>query len=216
MYLNLNISTPLDYDPYECSVVLIKGKLTDGCEEEDTKVEVGEISLYAVDTESIVNSGERNFYDIMDSIDHQLMEIADEFYKGNSYLIPSIEKEVFGISLQDEPANMLHISHLHVKKDFRKRNLGKAMVDRVMRLLGKNHVILTIKPFPLQRMLNSNDDPVYKDDYSDLPSGDRSALTKLRTYYKKWGFKKLRNSEYFYMPTDQWFIENPVPIDIDN
>jgi len=199
-------SVPLDLDPYETSVVEIQGRalaydlFTDDCAE----IKVATMSLYSVDYESIINASERDFFQIMDAISHSLMEISSDFYD-NYGLKDKVTRK--------DPTfcpNLLHIEDLHVLKEFRGCGIGRVMFDRAMRLFGRTHGLITVKPYPLQ--IDGDRDG---DIYPDLPTGKDQAQKKIEDLYKGWGFKKLRGSEYYYQSTYDWFENNDTPLNVE-
>ena len=156
MRVKFDLSIPLELDPYETSVVEIKGTALDY--HEDNEIEIAEMSLYTVDYAAINSSQKRDFLQIMDAMSNSLMEISNIFYDDWG-----LKNSITG---HDPTFNssLLHVEKIHVLKEFRGCGVGRAMFDRAMRIFGKSHGIVTIKPYPLQTSSKKSDD------FSDLPA----------------------------------------------
>ena len=200
MRVEFKSSIPLNLDPYETSIVEITGavKLT---VEDDSEIEAATMSLYSVDYKSIQETGERDFFQIMDAISHSLMEISNVFYNRHGLKVKFAEDQFIS------SPNLLHVENVHVKKDFRYIGMGRIMFDRAMRLFGRSHGIITVNPYPLQFMGNDTDM-----DFCDLPINEAAATKKLREVYESWGFYKIAGSKYMFQNSDDWFSKNPYPL----
>jgi GNAT superfamily N-acetyltransferase len=183
----------MEHDPYDGFILRGEAEVTDGDEGE---IAVAKMTFYQVDYEGLQAGGGRDDFQVFDAISHQLMEIYSIFYdKGNLVT-----------KLQDVGNNMLHLDHLVVEKEFRRRGIGKVLIDRVLRACRGWNVVV-IKPFPLQI---DNDHP---EKYDDLPQ--KGALKKLRKYYESMGFCRYGKTEYYYLMIDQYLLDNPVPLSIE-
>jgi len=117
--------------------------------------------------------------------------LHDEDHSPKDSVFEAIGQEIFYIN------DFATIDELSILPKFRRRGFGLEAIDIICRRIINGASIVVIQPAPLQfTRLGKDETYAQKMGYSDLEQDEKKATKKLFNYYKKVGFKRLKNTKY--------------------
>ncbi|MEX0677094.1 MAG: GNAT family N-acetyltransferase [Pirellulales bacterium] len=156
---------------------------------------VGTLDGYLCQVSNAIDSGADVFWEVFDQ-SQTLNNLHSAVFDGDTGEV----KEEIKDQWNGEPVgdDVLYIELIHVLPAHRGHNLGLRALYRAIELFGPANGLVVIEPGPLQHGGRAAD-------YTQLElcrfeQDKKKALTRLRRYWKKFGFRQIPNSNYFAFP----------------
>lgn len=174
-------------------------------DEDETKVTAGRFKAFYIDVGAALNTG-TDVFDVFDShastvdfyraiFDPETLDLSNKLQK--------LFEEGTGWG------NVLILDRLEILPEFRNRNLGLVVMQRLIERLGAGACVVGIKPFPLQGEFTRAKEDVWRSSLQleRFAQDPKRATKKLRDYYAQLGFKAMRGTPFMFRIAEEPFPE---------
>lgn len=150
-------------------------------DDEEKEVNIGTMTAVLVDADRIARAG-LDLWIEADRHSGELESLVSTFYQEGE--IKSGILKGWGMRLP----NLLYVDTIEIKPRFRGRGIGLAAIQRAAEILSVNCDVVALLPSPITRSTRVIDAAGRKK--------LRVAVTKLRRYYRRLGFRKVEGEDY--------------------
>ena len=165
----------------------------------DEEIVAGKVKYFFINTMA-VDCGPDYLLDLVSNTEPFIGEI----YRPNSF---EFKKKIENLSeFGIYNTNLLILDRLEILPEFRGNDYSRRIIDDGIKNFGSNAGLMALKAFPLQ--LEYHDENKLQDDWNKRMNIDRTdkdekkAFTKLISYYRKLGFKKINKNNIMVKPIE--------------
>lgn len=198
-------------DEFENCIIHLTGLIKTFANNDFNEITIGVIEAYYLDIETALDN-DYVIFEIFDA-EKDFTSYYHALFDANKMFFKDEITEEFDVNIIF--LNLLILEKLEILPDFRGKKIGLAAIYRTIKQFGHACGLVAMIPDPLQFSLykNADDDDEWfkKMNFSDFSTDKNVALNKLRSYYKKLGFRQLKNSDIFVLNPN---IRNPTLEDI--
>ncbi|HBB89257.1 MAG TPA: hypothetical protein DC047_16760 [Blastocatellia bacterium] len=181
------------------------GKILCGTEGERDRI-AGRFRLYYADFETALNHNVSAF-EVLDAYQHTL-DYAEAILGSNEGLFSArlqklLEDEIWNL-------NFLILDRVEILPKYRGGGLGLLVLTSLIERFGAGAGVVGLKPFPLQlEPKDSRDSSAWTKRLrlEDLPRDAKMATEKLKQYYEKLGFVRMRSTPFMFRSTS-WALSS--------
>lgn len=188
---------PLTPEEPEDFMYEVCGKILCGTEEDERGRIAGRFRVYYADFESAENHGVSAF-EVLDTHQHTC-EYAEAILGSNETPFSARLQKLLGAEIWN--FNLLILDRIEILPKYRGGGIGLLVLTSLIERFGGGAGVVGMKPFPLQL------EPKQSRDFSawtkrlrleDLPRDAKMATEKLKQYYEKLGFVRMRSTPFMF------------------
>lgn len=183
-YINSDIKNSIEQqEPEDKYIINVYIDILGIKSENEKEVNIGKLEANFFESEIVME--DMTFYDICDCVGSDLEPLASEIVDGDGYI-----KE----DICDYCGNLMYIDRIYIEKEYRNIGIASFVIESLNDILS-----YTLNLHPTTIILLPK--PQEKDEGGNLKNiedNDRKELytQQLIKFYKRTGFKKIRNSKY--------------------
>ena len=156
---------------------------------------IGKAKVTLVLLSLAINNG-FSYYQIFDTSE-ELLELGNAIF--------DLEREQYNevvdrFNFEPFNSNLLYIDRIEILPEYRLAGWGKKVIKEILCRFSGCYGLMILKSFPLQLKVDrdTTDDWNVQMEFENLEQDAKVATTKLNSFYKSLGFKKLLNDNYFF------------------
>jgi GNAT superfamily N-acetyltransferase len=176
-------------------LLIYDGEILEPEDDSDECAKIGEISVYLLQRDRIMEEGESAF-EAMDSLSASTREAYDALFHEET---GDWKEEVTAIYEPDfiTQLNLLMIESIKLEPRFRRKGIGAQVVREIIATVGASCGIVACKPFPLQYSGWCDKDKAKLREQPGFEKERRVAFNKIAKYWSNLGFQKLPSSDFY-------------------
>ncbi len=192
--IKFTLSIDCDSDEPDRFLLVYDGEILELEEDSDVDVRIGEVTVYLLQRERLLNEGESEF-EAMDSLASSTREAYDALLDPETGDWKAEVTDLYEPDFFTE-VNLLIIESLKLEPHFRRKGIGAQIVRELIAALGSSCSVVACKPFPLQYSGWGDEDKAELRKQPGFEKERQAAFKKLGQYWSEFGFSKLPNSDY--------------------
>jgi GNAT superfamily N-acetyltransferase len=203
-HITFQVTIPsTDHDDPDRYIRTYEGVIKGGIDEDDddqypTEEELGNVRLFIVERERVINDGE-SLFEVMDCLSPSTLDMYEALVNGRTGDWKERVKNLIDENRGCYPNTML-IDRVELKPEFRGHGIGPSVVRQVIDTLGASCELIACKPFPLQYCGYMGD---RNEEQRKEPAFERTrkaAWKKVRSIWEQTGFIPVKGTEYYLWP----------------
>jgi hypothetical protein len=203
--IKFTLSIDCDSDEPDRFLLVYDGEILELEEDSDVDVRIGEVTVYLLQRERLLNEGESEF-EAMDSLASSTREAYDALLDPETGDWKEEVTDLYEPNFFTE-LNLLVIESLKLEPQFRRKGIGAQVVHEIIATLGSSCGIVACKPFPLQYSGWADKDKAELRDEPGFEKKRLSAFKKIAQYWSGLGFQKLPNSDFYVLAPEFQDVE---------